>query len=156
MTTAIERLEELLNTKDEQIDELEARLAQAKVNVRGSAKGWSLPRIIADEHPNLPVPRLEIKWTPDKDQGWNRIIVEYRLVRRHFEGHLEVVPFGETTISGGGREPYYQLPGRDGARAHHDAAHLGLQLFLLLPDGPVLADPTLYQHAIGLGNKHRR
>lgn len=145
MTTIEERLAEQLDAKDHKIERLAEKLEEAEAKIeqllRGIRGAWSLPREIQDENPELPVPRLEIVWIKSPD-GWHEHEVEYRLVHRHFLGHLVVVPLGLTRVSGGSRddEPWKwsvqlhgrpDLPFRDGAHARHDAAHLGIPLFAI-------------------------
>lgn len=75
--------------------------------------------------------RVWILGAADPDLGWRQTTIEYRLVRRHFLGYVEVNPLGLTKRQGGNNQPPWHddprvtLPFRDGAHARHDAAHLG-------------------------------
>jgi hypothetical protein len=162
-----ERLQEQLDEREERIEELEAEAEDLKARLDGDVNAWALPREIEDEHPDLPLPRLEFVWIPLTDD-WGSYVVEYRLVRRHLLGHLEAAPLGSTrTNSSGGssRKPWegdkeaFYLPFRDSAHAAHDTAHLGIPLYACPPGVPprlVEGDAWGHQHQRGLGASARR
>lgn len=153
--TPLERLEELLAMKDEKIAAIEAELQEAREENRtleykidGSIGGWSLPRTIKDEHPELPVPRLELLWVlgPERDGMYYSFEIEYRLVRRHLTDHLEVTPLSRTRCTGSSRpkpwacEAGIDLPFRDGAHIAHDSTHLGFPAYAITPEGATALD----------------
>lgn len=174
-----ERLAEQLDKKDDEIEELRAKVRELEERLECSAAGWSLPRELENVHPRLPVPRLEMEWRPGSN-GWTRRTIEYRLVYRHLTGKLMAIPLGHTTTSGGtGESPFtfpsvepmpewarglspdaigavWAMPYRDGAHAPHDAAHLGLPFYAITPSCPVRVDDLethAYQRKLGL--EHR-
>lgn len=160
MTTE-QRLAEQLDAKDAEIEELSSRLEEAETRAEG-ARAWSLPREIADDHPTLPVPRLEMAWTPDTDVGWREHVVEYRLVYRHLDDRLIAIILGRTKVGCSGGDPFshgplHAMPFRDGAHSAHDAAHLSLPLIVVAPDGPVLMNPPVdYPRQYLMGVEHRK
>lgn len=150
--TIEQRLAAQLDENDETIRELESQVEALEEQLRGARNGWAVHRKIDDDHPDLPVPRLEFVWTPS-EYGWGNTVAEYRLVRRHMLGHLECVPLGSTKVSSGaGKAPWDYpdseasprnwLPFRDGCHAQHDAKHMGLPLFAHGPNGPVRVEPS--------------
>lgn len=162
MTTAIERLEQLLDEKDKQLDELQLKLYRLEDTAQSAEAGWSLPREVPDDHPELPLPRLELAWKQRTPGSWSSYRVEYRLVRRHLCDHVVITPLGSTQVDGGGLDPFASgaeraLPFRDGAHVIHDAAHLELPAYALTPTGPERIDNLLgYQYQRESGTKRRR
>jgi len=112
------------------------------------------------------VPRLEFVWnTLRRDGDWGEYEVVCRLVYMHLEQILVAAPFSRTVTSNSvGKEPWEgplrgvpYLPLRGGAQAHHDAAHLGVPLYAILPSGPVRLDGDAgYAHQAKLGLEARR
>jgi hypothetical protein len=101
-----------------------------------------------DDVRDLPLPRLEMEWTPSTDPqySWD---IEYRLVYRHFLGHTECVRMGLTKRGGSSTSfskllagDKMQLPFRDGAHFVHDGGHFGMPLFVVTPDGTGRFDTT--------------
>lgn len=157
----IDRLEDLLEQKEEELDELKREVERLKYMLDGSPDGWRVVESIKDD-PSLPIPRLEMAFEPSKEYGWGDYKVIYRLVYQHLVDGLLAVPLGETRIRGGGaanraEEPDY-LPHRDGAHAAHDAPHFGLPLYRVSPSKPAvlvdIANERPYQAKLGL--EHRR
>lgn len=143
-TTAVERLEELLNEKDAELEELRAKV---EADEDRDAYRWTRHRRVPkdDDAPNLPVPRLQIRIVP-LDKSWESREAVYELVYRHFLGRagighggdpdLIAIPLSVTRISGGnGEPPIYDgkidLPFRDGTHIIADAGHLKLPMFVL-------------------------
>lgn len=154
---ALERLESLLQEKQEKIDSLEQQLQE-----RDGEDAWEWTRHqvrSADPSPGLPVPRLEIRYRDMEDSGY---VVEalYCLVYRHLthdtgglrcdgaKDCLVFVPMGHTKITGGATgvrpEPESGIwdgkmygPFRDGAHIRHDMKHLMLPGFIVATDGQV-------------------
>lgn len=156
--TAIERLEEVLHQKDRELNELRGELEAAERSLRGVALGWSAQVGLPKEQ-TLPVPRLELFYSPDKHAGWTDYTVTYRMVYRFFLGDVVAVPISQTRISGGhdtARRPIeftgkISLPFRDGCHIEHDAKHLNLPAFAVLeelvePIAP-MAGPAPYEKA---------
>lgn len=171
--TKEQRLLQQLDERDEEVAELREKLADAESRLEAARGGWALPRLVPDDPwPCLPLPRLEMEWRPDRHDGWRRYTVEYRLVTRHLIGEILTTPLGLTTCSRStGEDPRVPrpdnppgvdaiagaLPYRDGAHSMHDAAHLRLPLYLLMPDGPLRYDlSTGYEHQRQMGTDHRR
>lgn len=177
--TADERLATLLDERDEEIATLRAQLNEAHDALDrrlDSTSDWALAREIDDEHPGLPLPRLEVVMSPHRDLGWGHTVIEYRLVMRHLLGHLEARPLGRTVRRGSGGEPWpnqttvpehlsgkmsfdewrisWAMPFRDGAHAVHDSAHLGLPLYVQTQFGMEPLISTGHQAEKGLA--HRR
>ena len=152
----IERLEELLNTKDRELTESREANGRLERELEGSLDGWRRTEEVVDDG-ILPVPRLELVYV-QRDE-WRSYKVVYRLVVRHLLDHLYAVPLGCTRTSGGGnRKPdARELPYRDGSHAAHDAAHLGLPLYKLVPgDPPMRVDLEGYERQCMIGRDHRR
>ena len=136
--TAIERLEETLNQKDEEIETLRALNSELEQQVRESEAGWSLPVKLSGAQ-TLPVPRLEIVYVQDDPESWASWRTLYRLVYRHLLGHCVAIPLGETAIRGGGDAPPIRsgkidLPFRDGAHIRTEARTLRLPAFAVCGD----------------------
>ena len=134
MSAAEERLLELLDTKDTEIDQLTEQVEELKQLARGRYGAWTMHEKLPEDQP-LPVPRLEMAW--EHEDEWH-VVVLYRLVYRHLLGHCVGVPFGHTRVSGSGVQPLrygrLDLPFRDGAHIRHDAESLNLPAFLIYED----------------------
>lgn len=101
-----------------------------------------------------PVPRLELVYV--KRDGWRDYCVYYRLVLRHLTGGCIAVPLGRTDSCWSGAAPS-DLPFIDGAHMAHDAAHLKLPAFKVMPGAhPELIDFVGYEHQVDLGKQHRK
>jgi hypothetical protein len=159
MTTALERLEHLLNERDAQIRTMREELELLRCAREGSWWGWrearDTPDIIA-----LPIPRLEFEWMDNSHGRWTCFTVEFRLVLKHLLGHAEIIPLGRTRIEGGGGERTppngahgapFQLPYRDGAHAAWLSGFLAdgdraLPIYGLAPEGPRLITVGEHDH----------
>lgn len=130
---AIERLEQLLDERDERIEKLERELEHAKQEIEFDAS-WCL-HVEHEEggepNPDLPVPRLEIRWALESTET----IATYSLVYRHLVGTVVTVPLGRTKTSGalndvmsGGN---IRIPFRDGAHIANEMRQLGLPGFAI-------------------------
>lgn len=132
--TPEERLAELLDQKDEQIAELEDQISALKCTQEWGNMRHSTNK--EDCSPDLPCPRLEMRYEPDEKFGWTETTVTYAMVHRHFLGHYVTVPLGVTTIRSGRQSaPIYDgkisLPFRDGAHIKHDMAQLNLPAYAI-------------------------
>jgi hypothetical protein len=144
---AIARLEELLDLKDRELEKAQHEVRELVSKLDCSESGWSLPVDVPETglREGLPVPRLEMVYEPHGWEGeeWAVTLVWYRLVHRHFLGHCVGITLGQTRSTGGGmRSPVasvgkfregIDLPFRDGAHFRHDAPHLKLPAFVLVP-----------------------
>jgi len=159
------RLQELLDKKDEEIQELQGRLAKEDTNIRrleGAILqlegGWSVPSKDEKDIKDLPLPRLEFRWyqmyETQSENDWSSHIAVYQLVFRHFAGNIVSVPLGVTRHSGNAnfKQPPWEirvrrseradvpptrcdLPTRDGDNSHHDAAHFQMPVYAIVPNG---------------------
>ncbi len=144
--SAIERLEGLLDKKDAEIANLCEKLQEAEFRVEQAKSGWTM-HITLEGEQTLPVPRLEMLYESEND-NWFDFKVKHRLVYRHFLGHCEAIPLGETKSGGSrGDPPIYndkiELPFRDGAHIAHNAAAMGFPAFAVLGDRVEKIEPHL-------------
>lgn len=131
---AHERLEELLNLKDAEIETLREELEKAE-NYREGHWDWCRHREIKEPQ-TLPVPRLEMRCIQDEPGSWFNITWEYFLIYRHTLDHIAAVPMGQTTCNGSrDQAPIFNgvvhTPFRDGVHICNDAEHLKLPAFAL-------------------------
>jgi len=123
---AIERLEQLLDEKDGELEELQKKLDDIEDRDKWS---WCKHSIIEDEGDGLPVPRLEIRHESLSEDGY---LSEWRysLIYKHFLGHLVCVPLGHTGRQGSSividRNGNLMLPFRDGAHIASDSQTMGI------------------------------
>lgn len=132
-----ERLEEQLNLKDERIEELEKELQELKDESEWDWK-WSRHKTLKQNLENLPVPRLEMRWHKESEDGYLQRW-DYWLIYRHTLNHLVAVPLGQTKTQGGnGQPPIYEgkirTPFRDGVHICNDTGHLGIPAFGIVED----------------------
>lgn len=131
MGKAADRLAELLEQRERELEEL-----HAQINEKGEAERniWTMHAKLPEEQ-SLPVPRLEIL-VEDSDESMYDRKLTYRLVYRHFLGYCVGVPFGMTRQGGGNADrPLLELmPFRDGAHIKHDARQFGLPMFMVRGD----------------------
>jgi len=129
--TTIERLEELLNERDEQIQELTDRI-EAFEEMRNDDR-WRWARHEQINNDELPTPRLEIRCDVlgDYHQSWT-----YAMVYRHLLGHSVRVPLGHTEMNGSFIRSNYDLmwymPFRDGAHIKNDMRQLNLPAYVIM------------------------
>lgn len=139
--TTEERLQELLDQRDEELAALREERDELRRQVKADPFIWALQGEVPDR--GLPVPRLEIEWTPHPEYGWQEKTATYRLVYRHLLGHVGAVGMGQTISRTGITtppiNPYFytrhpkkiELPHRDGAHICHDMAELKLPGFAI-------------------------
>ncbi len=141
-TTADERLTEMLDQKDAEIDGLREKVDRLTRDVEQAEAGWTMHVQLPKEQA-LPVPRLELVWEPRGrgDMPWYTRIAKYRLVYRAFWDDVLAVPMGQTKVSGGrGTEPpigsngEIDMPFREGAHICHDMEVLKLPGFRICGD----------------------
>lgn len=139
-TTAIERLEQLLDDKDSEIKRLQNKLDAVERELDREA-GWC--RHVVYEglskapNPELPVPRLEIRWrAPENGRHESEAI--YSLVYRHLVDHIVFVPLGKTTSSGAlvdrVRGDIVETPFREGCHFANEMWQLKLPGFVIAGD----------------------
>jgi len=130
---SIARLEELLDSKDEEIEALEKEKRELEHEL---STDWDWSKHSKAKESELPVPRLEIKLTVD-DDGFKKTW-DYGLIYRHTIGNLIFIPIGGTKLSGGyaitesefnEESIYNELPFRDGVHIRRDMIQLNLPAF---------------------------
>ena len=137
MTTALERLAETLDERDSTIEELRAKVEEFENKERSDRTAWTRHRVFkVDPSPDLPVPRLELRWVEtDDDEGYD-VKCQYSLVYRHLLDEIVFVPLGETKSSGGlakrDRDGRLDTPFRDGAHFANEAHQLRLPAFVIV------------------------
>jgi hypothetical protein len=142
--TVIQQLEDLLNQRDAQIEELETKVRELE---DASERDWEWCRHRAakqDTDPLLPLPRLEIRCVQETDD-WYMWRWDYCFVYKHFLGQVIWVPLGQTRAQGGSGGPprwakehvkegrgEFQLPFREGVHVAHESETTGLPTFAIL------------------------
>jgi hypothetical protein len=134
---AIERLEAQLDEKDARIEELEKELQEIRDDEDANWE-WSRHSTLKINPDNLPVPRLEMRWHKESEDGY-LTCWDYRLIYRHLLGHLIAVPLGQTKSQGGNGAPpirngQIDTPFRDGVHISTDTGHLGIPAFCIVED----------------------
>lgn len=135
MDEGMRELTQILAQKQGEINRLNEELDDKESILRGNAWGWTIPgELTDDENLSLPMPRMEVRWTPLDDENCNWQC-DYRLVYRHFLGHIAYTMMGRTTSRGASRSPvtdgYVGMPFRDGAHIRSDAAQFGLPAYAI-------------------------
>lgn len=130
---SLERLEQLLDDRDAEISEAREKVMQLERELDGARDGWRRMSELDDDGV-LPVPRLEMAYIQDDE--WRSYRVSYRMVHRHLLGQLLATPLGLTRVNGSGNYEPDDLPFRDGKHAQHDAAHLQMPLYKVMPGKP--------------------
>ncbi len=129
MSTTTDHLTDLLNLRDQEVEDLKAKLTEYE-----TTEAWRWTRHSKGvEQEGLPVPRLEIRWQKMDDGGYNWHAA-YNLVYRHMLGHITVVPLGSTQTSGSGprvRDGRVETPMRDGMHITHEMMTLRLPGFAI-------------------------
>lgn len=133
--TAIERLEELLNERDNQVQELTERIEAFEEQRKDDQWRWARHEEVKDD--DLPTPRLEIRCDvlDPYHQSWT-----YAMVYKHLLGHNIRVPLGHTEMNGsftrGNSDLTWYMPFRDGAHIKNDMKQLNLPAYVII-DGEV-------------------
>lgn len=142
-----ERLQELLNKKDEELEKLQEKvdhfehLEEKKRN--RDTWIWTEHYILdEDDIVGLPVPRLELRWKFLDDHRYNSVCW-YTIVFKHLVGEIIRVPFGMTSVSGGKGDEFHAnhpdgprigIPFRDGSHIINEARQLKLRAFAISGD----------------------
>lgn len=145
LTAAIERLEELLEAKDNEISELQDQVTKFK-DLEEREFGWCRHESFEKDVYKLPLPRLEIIARQITD-NWDNFEWLYYLVYPHLLEHIIKVPLGRTTSQGGrGLPPIYThqggeilagtviTPFREGAHLLSDMEKLKLRGFYIIEE----------------------
>jgi len=127
--TLEQRLNDLIEERDSQIESLEERLTEEKDKLNLASNLWMVHRI---EKPiectsNLPLPRLEMR---QSIEGYQTIF-HYGIVYKHYSemGDLiTFIPLGKTTCTGTYKK---QTPFREGVHIRHDSKALGMNAYLV-------------------------
>lgn len=146
-TSAIKRLEELLELRDSQMAELQEKVDEFE-NLEEREWGWCRHEGFPKDKNKLPVPRLEIR-ARAINGNWSNFEWIYCLVYRHLLKDLIFVPFGRTGSQGSRSEPpiyhgpetegnYINTPFRDGAHLFNDMECLNLPGFYIIETDPPL------------------
>lgn len=138
MTTALERLEEVLDVKDGEIHKLQRRLEKMQLDADVSRLAWCHHSEFdegTEPNPELPVPRLEIRWSVREGET----TAMYSLVYRHLLGRVVFVPLGMTRTSGALDQQVrpngtITTPFRDGAHFANEMRQLKLPGFVICGD----------------------
>jgi len=154
MTTAIERLEQLLDTQEQELSKVREERDHLKRELEGTLEGKF--RQVEPEDGVLPVPRLELAYT--QVDGWSHFRVTYQMVLRHLCGQLYALVIGSTDIAGHSKDPPDELasPRYDTNHAAHDSAYLGYPVYRRIPGkDPALLNLDYYAHQRAKGLAHR-
>lgn len=157
MATMAERLQELLDLRDDELEKEREQREKLERELEESADGWRISEEFEDDG-MLPVPRLEFVYRQIDE--WRSYRVTYRLVMRHFLGQMIGIPLGATKIGGGlNKKPETgHTPFRDGVHAMHDSGLFGCPVYRVMPgEAPEkITWPDDRQSAIHEGRAHRR
>lgn len=137
-TTLLDQIRQLLEEEGPGRKELAARVAELEKAEQEredfEMAAWMRQYVLPDSyHPELPVPRLQIK-VEDHEYGTRYY---YDMIYRHHLGHLVAVPLGFTRVSSG---PFHHPPAklekirtpfRDCFHMASDSKHLRLPAFLV-------------------------
>lgn len=144
MATLEERLNEIIDQKDDQIYELENKIERLENEADLSRVSWQ--RHIAFENTGmsakLPFPRLEMRLERTSKDNWYSIQWLYGIVYKHITAVngpiLYFVPLSLTTSSGGSgsfdhwrQNEKLQLPYRDGVHIKLDSKVFNLPAFIV-------------------------
>lgn len=190
-----ERLQELLDQKDSEIESLRDELSEKSKQLENRERiienlpgGWNVIDTDVEDEPDLPVPRLEVRWHQmyegqDKDD-WSNYRITSCLITGQITSHLKPrwrsIPLGMSVVRSSmstGRKPWevhelliarFEKEGRPAPRVempsgiaiqvHHDAFHLRVAAYAMLPDGTRLRidGDEVFNNASMEGRKGRR
>lgn len=139
----VDRIEEILNDKDEKIEELERKLhafeQRDKLARNEDEWVWTEHFLLEeDDTPELPIPRIQLQWEFIGDRHYQSRCWTF-LVFKHLIGDIVKVPLGMTRVSGGRQDEFYPkhpdgprigTPFRAGGDAATEARQLRLPLFV--------------------------
>lgn len=132
----IDRLEELLDQRDERIATLEETVEDLQARLECKTQ-WTEHLVDKEcDDGGLPVPRLEITWHPmERSHDGYNMMIRYDLVKRHLCDEIHRVPLGatRTTATKVDRDQNGILftPFRDGAHIAFDARELRLPAYVI-------------------------
>jgi hypothetical protein len=146
MANTEQRLTELLDLREQELQELSAKLAKYEDEADVSELRWMAHELTTEPVwlRHLPLPRLEMRFTQPEPGGfWYQATWVYGLVYRHFselEGDKVLfIPFSRTKVSGGGYEQQLDagvipMPYRDSAHIKSEVKLLNLPAYLVCPE----------------------
>jgi hypothetical protein len=125
MSTVIERLEEILDARDNTIAELKNKIEDFEY--RDEWQWRQIRTLSEEENLDLPVPRLEIRHRAKSNYN---TVIDYGLVYTHLLGNITFMPISSTKVSGI-RSGELFIPHRDGAHMYNDMFELNLRGFIV-------------------------
>lgn len=137
MSTAIEKLEEIIEQQDEKIAELEEQLER---NERCAE--WQVSRYVNEKNMNaqypgydkLPLPRLEMRVNLLDDNGY-RVEYLHGIVYKHFDDSMLFIPYEQTIVTGSRGEQIkngdIDFPFRQGPHLIGDSIMFNMPAFVL-------------------------
>ena len=137
-STTVERLTELLDIKDEELDELRKQVSNYERAELDHPWSWCIHSESKDEQ-TLSVPRLELRWTAIKGDRYNWLCT-YALVYRHLCDQFVTVPLGCDSqrrgrlVSTFPTRWAHRTPFRDGCHIRSEIRHLNLRGFAICGD----------------------
>ena len=97
-TSKEDRLQELLDIKDEQMGELEGRVSELEGQLRFGTDWMFQRRADDNEHPRLPVPRIQMTVFVPENAHYQES--EVAMVIRHRDSNITTVPVSYSKSSG--------------------------------------------------------
>ena len=148
MKTIEERLNELIEKKENKIEELEAKIYQMELNSNLENLKYQMHEYFKETEmqKKLPVPRLEMRFKRVNngrgDDNWYNVVWHYGIVYKHYgETHNDTmlfIPFSQTTSNGGdGTFGYHfhngklNLPFRDGVHIFAESKLFNLPAYII-------------------------
>lgn len=143
-----ERLNEIIEEKEDQIIELEKKVEELENNADMSRLSWQMHFAFKNEgiFANLPYPRLEMRLNRLSKDNWYSIEWLYGLVYKHdTDTHNDVlyfVPLGRTTSNGSDatfqnwveEDNTLQLPFRDGRHIYAESLAFNMPAYIICPE----------------------
>lgn len=128
--TAVERLEALLDEKDQELAEL-----QEQIQKQEDWMTWAWARHTQIDDDPLPTPRLEMEAVND-DGSWYVTTFRTSIVFKHFLGHSVRIPIDFTKRTGGRNQAPSpsDWPWRQGAHFAHESQFFGWPAYVRIED----------------------
>jgi len=138
--SALEKLSDIIDLKDEKISELEEEIE--KLKWWANKNNYFRPSVICLDEA-LPAPRLEIKLIihSDFEHEW-----QYALIYHHLSGKIMSIPMGQTFSRGGHKHDKYETveqvmsasPFRLCGDIRHDSEQFNFPAYAIVPTGRFL------------------